>query len=196
MSDLYDFYRARRTILEMLEDRHYPVDPHAKELSFEEFSMFFEKKQIHFQVENDEGHVLYVFFYTDPKTFGKKEYSSFLEQVDSTKPSYSLMIVLREKLNTVMKRELEGELFLNTEFFLLHELQFNKTKHPIVPQHIRMTEEEKQEVMKHYSAKLSNMPVISRNDPIVRYYGGKPGEMFRIQRRSSAGLVIYYRVVK
>ena len=202
MTESYDFYMARKTILEMLEDRKYPIDPTLKDVSFEEFHLFFEKKQIYFHVDaakaSDEEipHRVYVLFFTESKSFGKKEYQTLVESMDIQVPSYSVIIVLKEKLNTVMKREHGSNLFENVEFFMLNELKFNKTKYPLVPKHTLLMEEEKEEILKRYSAKLSDMPVISKNDPIVRYYGGKSGQMFEITRSTKAGIVKYYRIVR
>jgi DNA-directed RNA polymerase I, II, and III subunit RPABC1 len=199
MTESYDFYLARKTILEMLEDRKYPVDPTLKEVSFEEFHMFFEKKQIYFHVDGEvEGvpHRVYVLFFTESKTFGKKEYQTLMDSMDIDVPSYSVIIILKEKLNTVMKRELASSAFENVEFFMLNELRFNKTKYPLVPEHVLLSEEEKEDILKRYSARQSDMPVISKNDPIVRYYGGKVGQMFKITRKTKAGIVYYYRVIR
>lgn len=196
MSEVFEFYRARNTLLEMLEDRKYPIDPSIKDISFEEFNIYYEKRQINFHVDREDGDRMYVLFYTESKTFGKKEYNTLMDSIDTTLPSYSVIIVLKDKLNTMMKRELEGELFHHVQFFFLYELQFNITKHPIVPTHKLLTEEQKQEVLKKYDSKKENMPIISKNDPVTRYYGGKNGDMFEIIRRTKAGLTYFYRIVK
>jgi len=198
MSEVFDFYRARNTILEILEDRKYPIDTTIKDVSFEEFNIYYEKRQINFHVDkqDEDKNRMYVLFYTDSKTFGKKEYNTLMDSIDTTLPSYSIMIVLKDKLNTIMKRELDGELFHYVQFFFLYELQFNITKHPIVPKHTILSEEQKQEILKRFEAKKENMPIISKNDPVTRYYGGKVGDMFEIIRRTNIGLTYFYRVVK
>lgn len=70
-------------------------------------------------------------------------------------------------------------------------------KHELVPPHIILSEEEKEEVMKKYKVKnLKQFPRILSSDPVVKALGGKPGDLIKIIRKSkTAGETIYYRVV-
>ncbi|MDI6806269.1 MAG: DNA-directed RNA polymerase subunit H [Candidatus Aenigmarchaeota archaeon] len=68
--------------------------------------------------------------------------------------------------------------------------------HVLVPKHIILNEEEKEEVMKRYRVTLKQLPRILANDPIVKLLGAKPGDVIKIIRKSSiVGESIYYRVV-
>ncbi|MGC9132972.1 MAG: DNA-directed RNA polymerase subunit H [Nanopusillaceae archaeon] len=70
------------------------------------------------------------------------------------------------------------------------------TKHYFVPKHELLTEEEKQELLKKYNIKLSDLPRIKLSDPAIKNLGAKPGDIVRIIRNSpTAGVSAYYRVV-
>jgi len=68
--------------------------------------------------------------------------------------------------------------------------------HELVPKHRVLSEEEKEEVLKRYNAKLMDLPRILVSDPVVRKLGAKPGDVIEIIRKSpTAGESKYYRVV-
>ncbi len=68
--------------------------------------------------------------------------------------------------------------------------------HEMVPKHRVLSEEEKEEVLKRYNAKLMDLPRILVSDPVVRRLGAKPGDVIEIIRKSpTAGESKYYRVV-
>ncbi len=68
--------------------------------------------------------------------------------------------------------------------------------HELVPKHRVLSEEEKEEVLKRYNAKLMDLPRILVSDPVVRRLGAKPGDVIEIIRKSpTAGESKYYRVV-
>ena len=69
--------------------------------------------------------------------------------------------------------------------------------HKLVPKHIILDEKEKKEVIKKYAGgDPFKFPYISRNDPIVKALGAKPGDLIKIIRKSpTSGEYIYYRLV-
>ena len=70
------------------------------------------------------------------------------------------------------------------------------TKHELVPKHIILNENERNELLKKYGIALRQLPRISALDPVIKILDGKPGDVVKIIRKSSvAGEAIYYRVV-
>jgi len=57
------------------------------------------------------------------------------------------------------------------EYFKEIELIVNITKHELVPKHIPLTNLEKQEILKKYKVKESQLPIIKKKDPVARYFG-------------------------
>ncbi|BBL45293.1 DNA-directed RNA polymerase subunit H [Nanobdella aerobiophila] len=70
------------------------------------------------------------------------------------------------------------------------------SKHYLVPKHEKIDEQEKQELLRNYNIKLSDLPRIKISDPAIRKLEVKPGDVIKIIRDSpTAGESIYYRVV-
>jgi len=81
------------------------------------------------------------------------------------------------------------------QYFQLNELQFNPTKHQLVPPHRKLTTEEATEVMNKYLVKNKlQMPIILRTDVIAKWLGLKQGEIVEIIRfNENSGKSYYYR---
>jgi DNA-directed RNA polymerase subunit H (RpoH/RPB5) len=77
-------------------------------------------------------------------------------------------------------------------------LQFNITKHDLVPKHIICPNDEISQVLKKYSLQnISQLPVISKDDAIMRYYNYKSNSVIKILRHSkTSGTYTFYRYVK
>ncbi|MEM2121457.1 MAG: DNA-directed RNA polymerase subunit H [Candidatus Woesearchaeota archaeon] len=69
-------------------------------------------------------------------------------------------------------------------------------KHVLVPEHIKLSEAEKKELLEKYKISLNELPRILKNDPAIAHLNVKEGDVIKIIRKSeSAGESIYYRVV-
>jgi len=70
------------------------------------------------------------------------------------------------------------------------------TKHELVPKHIILNENERNELLKKYGIALRQLPRISALDPVIKILNGNPGDIVKIIRKSGiAGESTYYRVV-
>jgi DNA-directed RNA polymerase subunit H len=70
------------------------------------------------------------------------------------------------------------------------------SKHELVPKHVVLSEEEKEEVLKNYGITLRQLPRILETDPAIKEMGTKPGDVVKIVRKDAdAGESLYYRVV-
>lgn len=76
---------------------------------------------------------------------------------------------------------------IRIEFMESALLNFNPTKHVLVPKHEIASEEESKAVNKH------EQPSLLSTDPIVRFYAYEKGELIRVTRKSG---YISYRVVR
>ncbi len=73
---------------------------------------------------------------------------------------------------------------------------FNPMEHELVPEHILLTKEEAEELLKHLKIRKRQLPWIRASDPIARKLGARPGDVILIIRRSpTAGKSVYLRVV-
>ncbi len=80
--------------------------------------------------------------------------------------------------------------------FSVARKKFNVFMHELVPEHRVISEEEKEELLKKYRIRLSQLPQIKASDPAVVELGAKPGDVIEIKRKSpTAGVYLYYRLV-
>jgi DNA-directed RNA polymerase subunit H (RpoH/RPB5) len=81
------------------------------------------------------------------------------------------------------------------QFFQLNELQFNPTKHHLVPPHRKLSQDESTEIMTKYLIKSKlQMPLIPKTDVIAKWLGLKQGEFVEIIRHNeNSGKSYYYR---
>jgi DNA-directed RNA polymerase subunit H (RpoH/RPB5) len=81
------------------------------------------------------------------------------------------------------------------QFFQLNELQFNPTKHQLVPPHRKLNQEESTDIMTKYLIKSKlQMPIIPKTDVIAKWLGLKQGEIVEIIRHNeNSGKSYYYR---
>ena len=97
------------------------------------------------------------------------------------------LIIYRDSqttISTILSAVLQ--LGLSIEVFCITELQYNITKHELVPKHILLSKEEAKKMREF------QIPFILRSDPIVRFYDFKRGDVIRIERKTLPA----YRLVK
>ena len=109
----------------------------------------------------------------------------------------ALIIVTKQEVKTM--NQYLNQLFLQGRFIVLlslDRLQFNILNHQYVPPHTILSSEELDEMMKKYNvADKSQLPDISRYDPVALAIGMRPGDVFKIDRPSKSAIhSTYYRV--
>lgn len=108
-----------------------------------------------------------------------------------------LIIVTKQEVKTM--NQYLNQLFLQGRFIVLlslDRLQFNILNHQYVPPHTILLKEELDEMMKKYNvADKSQLPDISRYDPVALAIGMRPGDVCKIDRPSKSAIhSTYYRV--
>ncbi|MCX6710050.1 MAG: DNA-directed RNA polymerase subunit H [Candidatus Woesearchaeota archaeon] len=72
-----------------------------------------------------------------------------------------------------------------------------KIEHNLVPEHIKLSESEKQEILKKYNITENELPKILKSDAAIAHLDVKDSDVIKILRKSpTAGESIFYRVVK
>lgn len=109
----------------------------------------------------------------------------------------TLIIITKQEIKTM--NQVSNQLFLQGRFIVLlslDRLQFNILNHQYVPSHTILTDNEVDEMMKKYNVtEKSQLPDISRYDPVALAIGMRPGEVCRIDRPSKSAISsLYYRV--
>jgi DNA-directed RNA polymerase subunit H (RpoH/RPB5) len=108
-----------------------------------------------------------------------------------------LIIVTKQEVKTM--NQYLNQLFLQGRYIVLlslDRLQFNILNHQYVPPHTILSKEETEDMMKKYNvADKSQLPDISRYDPVALAIGMRPGDVCKIDRPSKSAIhSTYYRV--
>ena len=75
-------------------------------------------------------------------------------------------------------------------------MEFDISKHELVPEHTLLTDEEKSKILEQFNTSLKQMPSITIKDPAIQHLEAKPGDMIKIKRKSeTTEESTYYRVV-
>ena len=106
-----------------------------------------------------------------------------------------IILVFKEKINNLNIKNLKEQTNVCIEIFMLKELQFNISRHVLVPKHeIVHDEKEIETILDTYQLKKNQLPILLKTDPMARYLDVKAGDIVKITRNSpSAGEAILYR---
>ncbi len=118
-----------------------------------------------------------------------QEYISMLKKMDI----WHCLIVYKDTATPIAKKVVEESKDIMIELFNDDELQYNITKHFLVPKHelvYKKKSKEYEEFKKKYSDKF---PVILKSDPVSRFYGYNKGDIIKITRKNG---YVMYRIVK
>lgn len=75
-------------------------------------------------------------------------------------------------------------------------MTFEVNKHLFVPKHSKLSEKEKEALLKKLNITIRELPKIMQDDPALGKLNAEIGEIIKIERKSrTAGESIYYRVV-
>jgi len=74
--------------------------------------------------------------------------------------------------------------------------EFQITKHFLVPEHVKLTDEEKKILLEKYNISLRQLPMIMIKDPAIQSLGANVGDVIKIKRSSKNSKENdFYRVV-
>jgi len=130
--------------------------------------------------------------------FNKKKlpviFKKYME--DFKEMNYKHIIVLYKKPSTLFNKIVQP---YNVELFCKSFLEFNITKHVLVPKHTLIKKDSKEidDIKKTYQLfKLEQLPIILETDPVSKFYGAKEGDVFTIDKKSRTnGTYKSYRYV-
>jgi len=186
----------------MLSKRGYMVPREMREMTPGAFSDKFgdypsrEALTILVEKEDDETNQLFVFFPEDEKEkVGVKPIKVLTDRMKEESVSNAIL-VLRVDVTPFAKQAIAtmSDSF-RIEHFRESELLVDITEHVLVPEHRVLDPNEKQELLKRYRLRDTQLPRIQPEDPVARYYGMKRGQVCKIIRPSeTAGRYVTYRI--
>lgn len=147
--------------------------------------------------------ILYIFFVNEK--IGVRTIHNYVSIMGQHQPPVNhaiLVSVSNEAVLTPFAVKCITELY-NTEgkiieHFYLNDLLMNITKHQLQPPKIVIcTPEEKEQVLKGYKLKESQMHWILQSDPLSKYFGLQQNDVLKIIRYSeTTGKTLFYRICK
>ena len=193
--------KSRSNLLEQLNYQGYDITPY-HEFSIEEINAMFLNKQLNMTLSSTKNKKTYVIYHIE-KTLRKENIDEYVEKVYNVEQLLSqddmLVIIMKTQPNDTLIKHLKHIWEEKKIFIVIHgmpKLQFNLLNHEFVPPHTILTKEETEEVMKKYNImNKSEMPGISRFDPVALSIGLKPDEVCKIVRSSKTSIQSnYYRI--
>lgn len=74
--------------------------------------------------------------------------------------------------------------------------EFDIKKHILVPEHVKLTEEEEKAVLEEFNVSKDEIPKILASDPAIQHLGPEYGNIIKIIRKSDTNTQTeFYRVV-
>lgn len=193
-----NLYKVRQTVLEMVSDRGYVIPQHMLGVTFEQFSVQYDQKNIDLYIENeDKQKKYYVYFHVD-KAFGKNDMKSVVQKIINqyNDDNMGIIILLKDKESTSILKEKSKIFYKNVEFFEQQKMTFNIMKHVFQPKFIILTPEEEAEVLDKYQATKNKFPKQYSTDPVAKYYDMKKGDVVKVIRNDpEVGLAIAYKLI-
>jgi len=194
-------YKVWKTLNEMMEDRGYEKNKNAnknKEEFIQEFSKQAKLNGVFTKIDpNNPDNVFRTYFeYNPDPKLNMDTIKNLVEFMKSFNKINSGILISAGKLTQQAKlRIMEINTHIPVETFSIGELVVNITKHVLVPKHILLKPEEKDQLLKRYRIKPSQLPKIYITDPVAKYLGLKRGDVVKIVRFSeTAGKYITYRI--
>ncbi|VBB30023.1 unnamed protein product [Acanthocheilonema viteae] len=189
--ETYKLWRVRKTIMQMCHDRGYLVTQEELDQTLENFKDTFGDKPSERHPSRNELTVL-VAHNDDPTD----QMFAICQQMQEQAITRAIIVVQTGMTPSAKQAIADMAPKYTLEQFLEAELMVNITEHELVPEHVVMTNEEKNELLGRYKLKDTQLPRIQQSDPVARYFGLRRGQVVKIIRPSeTAGRYITYRLV-
>jgi DNA-directed RNA polymerase subunit H (RpoH/RPB5) len=192
-SYIKQLYNGRKTVISYLKNNDYDCSDY-ETFCFEEINIMKDTDNLSFTVENSLGEKCYVKYEIDTtfkhNVLKKNSIVSLKTKIfDGDDPILTkkdtLCIVTtnysEDSVHSIIKHSWETEGIFIVLFNLAH-LQINILQHSYVPKHTKLTDEEAQEFYKKYNVNETQIPEISRFDPVARALCLRPKQICKITR--------------
>ena len=162
---------ARKTVLEMLEQRGYTIVDTENIMALK-----------------PDGSQVIVFF-NESTSFDTKSMKEILSVMNEAGVVHSI-VIYKDKVTPATKSTLEQCDDMKIELFAEEDLQINITKHRLQPLFEKLKDDEIVEFKKSFGLKFG---ILRIDRPIARFYNYSKGDVIRITRSDG---YINYRIVK
>jgi hypothetical protein len=202
-------YNSRKIVLELMEKQGYNINDYAN-FSVSEVNSMKQNNQLDMLLETSDEKVspelpkkkIYIRYYLTARP-APKNIQEMIDDLfvlsETLQKTDTLFIIIKDEPNETLINELK-HIWESDGIFIVIEsikrLQFNILEHILVPSHRVLMDTEVDTIMKRYNImNKSQMPNISRFDPVARVIGLRPGQVCEILRPSKTSIITnYYRV--
>ena len=198
-------FKSRQNLLKLLVAQGYDVKDY-EEFSVNEVHVMYNNLQLDMLIssekEDETSKKVYVKYHI-AKTLRRENINDYIDDLYNLEQvltkNDTLIIVIKqephEPLLNILKQIWEQEgIFIM--IYNLERLQFNILEHTYVPKHTILTTDEANDVEKRYNIiNNTELPTISRFDPVAQAIGMRPGQLCKIIRPSKTAITAdYYRI--
>jgi DNA-directed RNA polymerase subunit H (RpoH/RPB5) len=201
-------YKSRNILLELMDEQGYNITDNF-EFSINEINSMFTNKQLDMILEKStenektkKKNKIYIRYYL-VKTLRPQNIQEMIDDLYNVEEILTkedtLYIIVKDEVNDTMIQLLK-QIWEQDGIFIIIEslkrLQFNVLKHVLVPPHKIMTTAEVNIIKERYNIMNdSQIPELSRFDPVAKAIGIRPGEICEILRPSKTSIISnYYRI--
>ena len=194
MDETQFLFNSWKTCLEIANDRGFKVDDNYNKVSINEFKFMINDKDsnidiICYEHEKDVNHMIYIKFILALKikpSSIKDIYEEINDKISDTK-KVDIILILKSKPNNSILKLQKDKSYTNIQIYWCKQLQFNVTKHELVPIHKKLCEEDSKDVLKRYSLTGKHqLPLLLKDDVISKYYNFKSGDIIEITHTNTS----------
>ena len=188
---ILSLYKSRVTIIDLLRTLQYNVQDY-ESFSINEVDAMSKHAQLDMLIEHaSEKKKVYIKYVSCVR-------QGNLDNIVLDKRTDTLILISDDEPNDMIRSKVEYLFNHDGIFVVIHNikrLQFNLLKHKDVPPVRVLTEEEQTEIMKKYRIDTSQLPSISRFDPVSLAICLRPGQVCVFKRNSVVALETdFYRI--
>ena len=194
-------FTSRKNLLDILKEIGYKTDDY-EGYSINHVLSLIKNQQLNLLLQKEENK-LYVKYAVDGSRITSqavhKLKDEFFGEDAVLEKKDTLMVIIKDEPNDNIKDTLD-ELWNIYGIYItiinIHRLQFNILKHQWVPKHILLTTDQITEMKTKYNIQSnSEIPAISRYDPVASIICMRPTQVCKIIRKSRTSLEAeYYRI--
>jgi DNA-directed RNA polymerase subunit H len=198
-------FKSRQILLKLLSAQGYDIKDY-EEFNVNDVHVMYNNSQLDMLMstteDRDTKKKIYVKYHL-AKTLPRQNINEYIDDLFNLEQILTkgdtLMIIIKQEpheplLNILNQIWEQDGIFIIV--YNLERLQFNILEHEYVPKHVIMNETEITEMKTRYNIKnLTELPEISRYDPVAIAIGMRPGDVCKIIRTSKTAITSnYYRI--
>lgn len=197
-------FKSRQNLLKLLNQQDFDIKDY-EEFSVNEVHVMYNNKQLDMMMSSKtdgENKKVYVKYHL-AKTLRRENINDYIDDLYNLEQvltkNDTLILVIKQEPNESMINILSQIWEQDGIFIIIYNidrLQFNILDHKYVPKHIILNDEEVKTMKKRYNITHdTELPEISRYDPVAQAIGMRPGQICKIIRPSKTAITTdYYRI--